>query len=331
MSRRPDPLQQRLDAVRALRDDPTSPETRAELRRLLKMRTSHVVAAAADHVAEHHLEGFDELLAAAWDTFEQDPIRRDPGCTAKLAIVRALEALGSHREDLFRKAVRYVQLEPSWGPPVDTATGVRGHAAMALVGTGAPDTPILLAELMVDPIPLCRSAAIQALAAWGDPVLLQALVRLRLRLFSEKGEPEEPDIAADAFEAVLALGGDDGREWVTSHLEGTGPYAEAAALALGSARAGSALPALVGWWERTLAPDLRRVALVSIGLLRTDEALDFLLERVRHDATRPAADAIEALGVMAHDPAVRARILDAARANPHARLEEALARLPGEG
>lgn len=326
MSRRPDPLQERLDAVRALGADPTRPEALAELRRVLKLRTSHVVAVAADVVAEHRLEGFEELLVAAYEHFEHDPIRRDPSCSAKAAIVRALEALGTHRDDLLRRAVRCVQLEPSWGRPVDTATGVRGHAAMALVGTGAHDVPVLLAELLADPLPVCRSAAVQALAAWGDPVLLEALLRLRLRLYGEQGEPEDLDVVADAFEALLGLGGDEARSFVLGHLEGA--YAEAAALALGTARVASALPALVDWWERTLDPALRRVALVSIGLLRTDEAVDFLLERVRADAQAPASDAVEALAVVAHDPAARARIDAAAAANARARLDVALARLP---
>lgn len=328
MARRPDPLQQRLDAVRALRDDPTSPETLDALRRLLKLRTSHVVAAAADHVTEHRLDGFEDLLVAAYEHFERKPVERDPGCTAKAAVVRALEALGTRRDDLLRRAIRTVQLEPSWGRPVDTATAVRAHAAMALVNTGAPDVPVLLAELLTDELPVCRSAAIQALAAWGDPVLLQALLRLRLRLFSKQGEPEEPDVAADAFEALLAVDDEDARAWVLEHLAAPGPYAEAAALALGAARIASALPALVDWWERTLDAGLRRVALVSMGLLRSDESVDFLLERVRSDAQGPAADAVEALAVVAHDPALRARIVEAARANPRARLDEALARLP---
>src|SRR5690606_32163374 len=85
------------------------------------------------------------------------------------------------------------------------------------------------------------------------------------------------------------------------------------------------------WWERTLDPALRRVALVSIGLLRTAEAVDFLLERVRTDAEGPASDAVEALAVVAHDPAVRARIVEAAAANPRTRSDVVLARLPDEG
>lgn len=329
MRRRPDPLQERLDAVRALGADPTRPEARAELRRLLKQRTSHVVAAAANLVAEHRLEGFDDLLVAAYEHFEQDPVRRDPSCGAKAAIVRALGALGSHRDDVFRRAVRCVQLEPSWGPPVDTAAALRGHAAMALVATGAPDVPVLLAELLADPLPVCRSAAVHALAAWGDPVLLEALLRLRLRLHGPKGEPEELDVVTDGFEALLGLGGEEARAFVLGHLEGA--YAEAAALALGTARVAPALPVLVDWWERTLDPALRRVALVSIGLLRTAEAVDFLLERVRTDAEGPASDAVEALAVVAHDPAVRARIVEAAAANPRTRSDVVLARLPDEG
>jgi hypothetical protein len=173
---------------------------------------------------------------------------------------------------------------------------------MALVGLSEPSFPWLAADLLADPEPRCRAAAAQCLRAWGDPALAQALIHLRIRA----GE-DDPDVRADALETVLALGGDDGRGWVVSLLDGAPEVADSAALALGAARTIAALPALERLLGLRVEPRGRRVVLVAIGLLRTDEALAVLLAELER-AGRRAEDVLEALVVFASDPGWAARI-----------------------
>lgn len=308
MPTRSDRLQKALSDIRALDPSPV-PATLDALRDALASKTCHVVAAAAAFVEAHELTALTADLAAAWPRFVADPVKRDPNCTAKLALIRALSALDAPDPDPFLGAVATVQLEPSWGPPVDTAVQLRCVALMALVGLSHPDFPLLAAELLSDPDPHCRGAAAQCLAAWKDAVWGQALIRLRL----QSGE-SDPDVLTDCFEAILSLGGAAAVETVARELAGDDPRSAAAALALGTSRMGSALQPLQRWWAVAIRADHRRIGLIAIGLLRNDDALAFLIRVLtgREGARRDADDALEALAVYAHDPRAAIRIAEAA-------------------
>ncbi|MEQ1566154.1 MAG: hypothetical protein ABMA64_10990 [Myxococcota bacterium] len=301
-----DRLQAQLDQIRALRDDPTSPASTAALRAALAKHPSHVVALAARHVAEFGLRELVDDLVKAYARLAPGLAKTDAGCVGKVALVEALSALDHPDETPLLHAVHHVQLEKAWGPPVDTAAGLRGKALMALVGLGHPDTPLWIGEMLADPDPRARSAAAQCAAAWGDPVVGQALLRLRVRAGEVDGE-----VLADLFEAMLALGGAAAVDHVARQLVDDGVKSESAALALGSSRSERALPALVRWW--TEVPGARRVALVAIGLLRVPAALEFLLERVATDGRLDALDALKAMAAFVHDPKVVGRIREVAR------------------
>ena len=53
--------------------------------------------------------------------FMENPVKTDPGCSAKVELVTALHDLDCAREEVFLQGLRHVQKEPGWGPPVDTA------------------------------------------------------------------------------------------------------------------------------------------------------------------------------------------------------------------
>ncbi|MEZ4235594.1 MAG: hypothetical protein R3F59_05400 [Myxococcota bacterium] len=136
-----DRLRRQLDEIRALRDDPASPEAVATLRKALAKAPSHAVAAAAKHVAEHGLRELGDELVRAWDRLAPGGVKADPGCAGKQALVEALSALDHPDPRPLVAAVETVQLEKGFGPPVDTAIGVRGHALMALVGLASATRP----------------------------------------------------------------------------------------------------------------------------------------------------------------------------------------------
>jgi len=83
---------------------------------------------------------------------------------------------------------------------------------------------------------------------------------------------------------------------------------ERAALALGESRLASAFPVLREAWEQTAQAARRRTLLLSIAMLRLDEAVEFLLTRVAEDREAAAADALAALGLYGRDEAVRKRV-----------------------
>jgi HEAT repeat protein len=197
-----------------------------------------------------------------------------------------------------------VQLEKSWGPPVDTAVNLRGQGLMGLVNLGHPRTPELVAIRLADPEPRARSAAARCAVGWGDATLGRALLLLRIGA----GEPD-PEVLADCFDGLIRLAAADR---VVGALTGEDQRSEAAALALGSARVAEAVPALIDWFSRLSEPSTRKVALVSIGLTRSPAALEFLLDRLRDDRLTARA-ALDALAVFLPDPAARPRIVDAAR------------------
>jgi len=84
--------------------------------------------------------------------------------------------------------------------------------------------------------------------------------------------------------------------------------ADRAALALGESRIPAAFGKLREAWERTVRPSVRRTLLLALALLRRDEALEFLMNRLEEDTERVASDALAALALYARDDSVRDRI-----------------------
>ena len=125
-------LDDKLAAVKALRDRDPSPEVTAELRKALADKSNLVVAAAAAIAGDQRLAELAPALEAAFDPFLVDPLKTDKLCRAKLAIVEALDKLEHTRADVFRKAARHVQMEPVWGGSEDTAPPLRAAALLAL-------------------------------------------------------------------------------------------------------------------------------------------------------------------------------------------------------
>ena len=72
--------------------------------------------------------------------------------------------------------------------------------------------------------------------------------------------------------------------------------AEAAALALGGARAGEATEALVAWCRESRPEPRRRVGYLALALLRDDAANAYLVEVMRGGAR---SDAVAAAGALA--------------------------------
>lgn len=316
-----------LDRLAAAVTDPHAPGARVALTKALSSRSNLVVAAALDVICEHELSGFEQAMRGAFDKAMTDPLRSDPGCRTKVGVVKALDLLGEPADELFLIGVRYVQPEPVWGGSQDSAIALRGMSAMALVNRRHPGAMIELARLLADPERDARRMAADAIAASGDVAVGVPLLVLRIRA----GDPESEVLGA-CFAALLALDAEDTFEFVVEHLRARDELVvEAAALALGQERPPGAFAALCAFVEQHML-DLRRVGLLAISMLRTEQAWAYLIELIAEGPQGLARDAIEALGVYRElgDLAERAREAVARRADEGAGLERILAEVFGD-
>jgi hypothetical protein len=262
----------------------------------LRDRHCRVVARAAKLAADALLYELVPGLIEAYARFLENPVKADPNCRAKKALIRALVALECDEPQIFLTALRYRQLEPVWGGSVDTAVDVRSSAAMGLVASAYPRALVKLAELLNDAEAEARIGAVRAIAC-GNPREAELLLRAKI-FFGDS----EPAVIGEAFAGLLAVEPEESLPLVARYLAGghegagdevVGPsdidvraggdqaLREWAALALGESRLEAAVPALRAAWNDVLvAPTLRRMLARAAALNRSRAADDWLLELV---------------------------------------------------
>lgn len=299
MARRPD-LEKTLERLKQIRDEPTADGVADALREIIVGPLSHAVAMAAEIAGDTQLHDLVPALAQAFERFMENPVKRDPGCRAKTAIIDALQHLDASEGDLYLRASRHVQLESVWGGREDTAPALRGAAGRGLVRMNHPDALLVLAELLADPEVPARIAAARAIVYHGGPA---GLPLLRLKVLS--GD-REIDVVSDCLLGMLQISAADSIDFVARLLEGE--LAEAAMLALGESRAPEALPVLKSFWERTVDPDLSRTALLGVAMLRSDEAIAWLLSLVASEPGPIARDAIGVFEIYRSDERIAKRV-----------------------
>jgi len=231
----------------------------------------------------------EALLVAAFERLCAP--KGDPGCRARLAISTALDRLETMDPAPFLRASRLVQREPVWGGSEDTAIPVRIRAMLALARLGHADTPLLIGQHLADPTPAVRQAGAEAAALLGEPALAAALALVLL------GPEADPQVLVACWGAQLSLAA----EWALDHagaaLMGEDEVRRAAAAeALAESGRYDALRVLLGAIEETVLASDRAPLLRALGLHRSAEAFDALVERV---ATGSIADALVALEAFA--------------------------------
>ena len=320
-------LEEKLERVSALALAPPGPERLAGLRAALADSANLVVARAAASAADLELRDLVPDLVAAFARGLADPVRTDKGCAAKAAIVEALDRLDAGEEDLFRRGLRHVQLEPAWGKPVDAGALLRAKSAFALARLGGPEVLLDLTDLLADPEAEARRAAVKALAARGGPE-----VELLLRLKALAGDAEA-DIVGDCLAALLELSPDRSVAFAARFLAAADELLAAhAALALGNSRHPRAFEVLQQHRAESIGPAAKIGLLLPIALTRREEALDCLLAVIAGEHRDYAAAAvIAALKVFGGDTRAQARLTDAVAARGDAAVtracQETLSRL----
>ncbi|MBN1878149.1 MAG: HEAT repeat domain-containing protein [Anaerolineae bacterium] len=296
-------LETQLAALNALRSAPFSENIMTELRKGLADRSNHITTRAAEIVGEMLIEALEPDLEKAFARFMVNSLKTDPGCHAKIAIAEALYRIESHLADVFLQGIMFVQMEPTYGGKVDTAAKLRGVCALGLVRMQHPDALILLAQLLADPVTDARIAAARALGYAGQ---LAGIPLLRYKALIGDTSPQ---MMCECLGALLKIAPESSLAFVAGFLQDENvERKEAAALALGESHLSQALPFLETAWEDTFDADLRRALLLAIAMLRTEEAIAFLLDIIREGARVHAESALEALRMYQRDDLIWPRV-----------------------
>jgi hypothetical protein len=316
--KRRDPTVEALDALSELRHQPASEPLARRLRSFLGNKSNLVIAKAAKTAGDLRVTELTADLAAAFHRLMANPAKLDKSCAAVTAIAGALYSMDYESPDVYLKGVRHVQLEASFGPPVDAAAQLRSDCALGLVRTRHPDALFDVVRLLVDKEPRVRTGAARAL---GTVVGEAAELLLSLKVLTGDAEP---DVLAECFSGLLATGAGRSLTFVASYLDHADEaIAEAAILALGASRLLGAIDALREKWDRTVRSPTRKTLLLALATARQDSALEFLLSLVAAADSRVALDVIGALRMYRNDDRVRQSLEEAVRQRGDRRLTDA--------
>ena len=277
-----------LEALEAQRHvSPT--EAEPAIVKALGHRNNYLVAKAAALAQHHDLKQLTPQLAAAFPRFLENAEKTDPQCWAKNAIAKALAAFEYQESEFFLTGVRHIQLEPSWGGPSDSAGPLRGACALALVQCRELNSHRVLRHLTAlfadKELPVQVNAARAVEQVGTDSAAL--LLRLRAELAS--GEAE---LLGACYSGVLALEGPSAIPWAAQFLRAGDDAAAEAAMAIAETHTPEAFTLLRGTYEQAWDPWFRTALLTAIALTRTQEATEWLLDRVENassDQDRAAA------------------------------------------
>ena len=305
----PKKLEERLEDLRQLRLAAPS-EVEPALKKALTDRSNLLVAEAAKLSAELHCVGLTPNLIAALSRLFEDPVKNDPKCKGKTAIVRALATLDYSESPAFLRAATHVQMEPVWGGQEDAASHLRAEAVLSLVQcTDLTRSEILrhLVDALADASETVRIEAVRALEQMnGD----EAAVVLRLKAHSGDNRPA---VSGQVFDSLLSLERDRAVGFIKQFLKSDNSETrDEAALSLGASRLPAAVEVLIASWTQQSC-DFAPVLLRALSSSRQELALEFLLGLVRDGMGRDASAALEALALHGDSPEIQNRIDQARR------------------
>ena len=320
--KKPDPVEQALDRLSTLRSGVGSPtEVAHELKRFLGHRSNLVSARAAKTAGQLRSSQLILDLVAAFERLMSDPQKLDKGCAALTEIVAALYEMDYLEPEIYRKAIHHVQMEGSYGPPVDAAAKLRGLSALGLARTRHPGALDDIVGLLVDPWPQARIGAVRALASNGGDA---GSLLLKLKVLTGDDEPE---VIAECFSGLLANASEKDLAFVAPYADAEDPaIAEAAILAIGSSRLPAAFERLKEKWDRSAGAALRSVLLLAMAMSKSEAAIAFLISLLEDGNAQTARDSITALAIYRDNEKIRRSVEDAVSRRGDKNLIEALRR-----
>ena len=277
------------------------------LRKIVKGKHSFAITPATQLIINHRLTQLIPDLISTFNKMLINGEKTDPGCKAKWAIANTLYKLEQPDADLFLSGIRHIQLEPVWGGSEDTAPKLRSLCALGLVQSNYYDALSELADLLVDPEHDARAGAARAIGYSENPAGIPML-RLKVNI----GDIE-PSVMSECFIALLKLSGDQSPKVFAALENGTDQIRELAAIALSEARIPGTFEAIRQQWKKTRSPELRQSFLLSIAILRIDEAIDFLIDLVARGNPQDAKDAFLALDIYRQTTEIWQQVTKAAK------------------
>ena len=291
MAKRPT-LADRLATLNALAAHELDTDGIAALRSALGGANNVLAGKAAQIVGRRGITALYDLLPATFVRFLADSPKRDKRCQAKTQIVTALRACDIPAGEVFLQGARFVQMEPAFGGPVDTAVMLRAESALGLAAMLHPDALLVLTDILVDPESEPRAAAARGLSYLGGEA---AALLLRLKILTGDSDPE---VLGECFGALISIDPARAVAFASGYLDGPDDdVSQYAALALGEYGGEDGLKALLACWERAVLSTARQALVLPIALSRRPESRAFLLDAVRTADPRLAASAVEALRI----------------------------------
>lgn len=314
-------LDDKLDALMRLRKSGALDDAGIDsIRAALRERTPLVIAKAAEVARDLGARQATPDLITAFDRLMEKP-EADKGCQALTAVVEAMQKLGAAEDRVYLRGIRHVQMEGNWGGSTDAATGLRCQSAFGLVQMGYRDVVWELARLLADPDQQCRIAAVRGLGHSGATAalpLLQYKVLTAIR---------DVDVAAECFAAMVEIDAQRGFSFAAEYLDAPDEaMAEAATLAVGESRRPAALDLLKQRLVACFDEETRRTLLLAVGLIRSEPAMNYLVDTVEQSPLKAAASAIAALALYKKDATLRDRVAAVVQKRNDPTLSAALAR-----
>jgi HEAT repeat protein len=264
-------FEEKIAAIEALRKDPL--EALEPLRKALRDRNNFACSKAAAVAGDLLLRDLIPDLLAAFERFLKDPVKTDPKCWAKNAIIKALKDLDYQDPAVYLRGLAHVQMEPVWGGSADAAIALRGACALALVACSLPRDQILihLADTLADPELRVRVDAARAIAQLPgqDSILM-------LRVKAQAGD-KEPAVVGQCFLSLLGIDPRPSIPFVAKFLTASNEDLRfEAAAALGECPELLAVETLIARWRAEKKAEMRRAIILSLGVSRVPEAKQFL-------------------------------------------------------
>ena len=299
-------LEEKLARLKRIEEGLCPDDAVREIRQALSGANNILSARAAQSAAILKLRDLGQELIAVFDRCMQNPAKTDPGCRAKLAAIEALNALDYPGADIFLRGIRHVQMEWSFGQPVDTADNLRAACAFGLYRLGHPELLFELVTLLTDVQPAARRAAIKILTEPGHE-----WSELLLRMKVLQGD-REVVVLGDCFSGLMAIAPLHSLRFVAQFIlsEDAG-IAEEAALAIGNSRLPEAFALLCDYRNDSVAPAFKRMLLLPIALTRCDEAFNLLISVVKEEHPDNAEAAVQALSIYGNNPERHGQIREA--------------------
>lgn len=299
-----DPLE---SALARLDDIPLrTPEGKAAFTKALAAKSNLVVAKAARILGGAQWIELTGEMTAAFDRMIEKGAAIDKACAAMIAIARALVQMDFDAPELYRRGMRHVQMEASWGPAVDTAVELRAVCAMGLANSAYPHKLRELIPLLVDTEWQARAGAVRAVAAVGTE---SASLLLRFKML--QGD-KDAEVMSECFAAMLSIAGSEGVPLVAGFARADNPEVrDAAILAMGASRRADAVEWLIAEFAKSAAVPLRKCVLLSLSTSRSEAAVTFLLNLIRNAPAATSALAVDALSIHARDEHLREQVEEA--------------------